>query len=173
MTNRRLGCVFQHAALSGLINRIPEIVCKVLNWCGHCWGRELMLRNRPATWMARELRKAFYINAVSMLETGQWEVSHPGKEYASVLSGGDWPGQGLGDLELTDQSFITWSRRTPASERMEVFTERSDAFKCAKALLTSFLWKRGFLRSFLIPPPRQGRISPVTHTRDHFKLTTN
>ena len=43
-----------------------------------------MLRNRSATWMARELRKAFYINAVSVLETGQWEVSHPGKECASL-----------------------------------------------------------------------------------------
>lgn len=43
-----------------------------------------MLRNRPATWMAWELRKAFYIYAVSVLEMGQWEVSHPGKECASL-----------------------------------------------------------------------------------------
>lgn len=80
-----------------------------------------MLQNRPATWMAWELRKAFYINAVSVLEMGQWEVSHPGKECASP--GGDWPELGAGDLELTGPVIYNLKQEDPAAERMEVFTE--------------------------------------------------
>lgn len=156
----RQGCVSQRAALSDLINRIPEIVYQLLNWCGHWWGGELMLWNRPATYSGWKVRKAFSTNAVSPQETAAmrgecvtWEVmcfcdlrGCPGLEDPELA------GRSRGGHGLLIHNRKQWGLR-PQGSSEGLLEEEVDAFQFHMAVLTSSLSKKGVLRGPHPPLP--------------------